>query len=201
MHSFAAHETDSQSTGVDVPVEESVPDVMILLSKPASRRAHREMKSSVPEELFNLTTEVMLSRAPAVQISVVISLLNSAHRLLELAISSNTESSVEGDVLDIESSIEYCGTLLTTNAKTLTSTTAVSAPGVENRRGHAATIAVLHLELVIEILENKTFLQMLANVFDAKAANGYESGLQEYFLSFADSVLQLLAMTSAAEQG
>jgi len=202
VHSFAAHETDSQSSGVIAAAEESVPEVMILLSKSASRRAHREMKSSVPEELFNLATEVLLARAPAVQVSVVISLLNSAHRLLELAISDTTavESTAEGrDVLDINSSVEYCSTLLRTNAKTLTSS--APAPGVGDRRGHAATIAILHLELIIEILENKTFHQMLANVIDAQAAQGYESGVQEYFMAFADSVLQLLAMTSAAEQG
>ena len=55
-HSFAAHEIEaSTASGANVDAsssEESKSDVMILLSKSAHRRARKELKASVPEELF-----------------------------------------------------------------------------------------------------------------------------------------------------
>jgi hypothetical protein len=197
VHSFVAHEVEvAGPVFVHGAAEENPADVMILLSKSANRRAHREMKASVPEELFTLATELMLMRTPNTQVSVVISLLTSAHRLLDIALSeAAAETAAVVNDLDVNRTIDYCSTLLAQ-----TSGSSSSAPTAD-RRGHAATIAILHLELIIEILENKTFHQMLVGVMDAQAAAGYGSVVQEYFMSFADGVLQLLAMASAAEQG
>ena len=125
---------------------------------------------------------------------MVISLLNSAHRLLDIALSDSDDVSARSmhDTLDVDSSIAYCSTLLAAQADKL---------DADCRRGHAATLAVLHLELIIEVLENKTFHQALAAMVDAQAASGYDSAVQEYFMAFADGALQLLALSSAVEQG
>jgi hypothetical protein len=206
---------------------------MILLSKSAHRRAHRELKSSVPEELFALCTSLMLGRSPTVQMGVIIQLLNSAHQFLEGAIANAGSSSSNGGDeedggLNTQESLDYCATLLQNavadsavvaaavgkkNSSASLGSSSSGSGGADSRRGNAATIAILHLELIVEILENKTFHEQLVAILDGgsnssskSAAGGGNSNssevvVQEHFMSFADSVLQLLAMTSAVEQG
>ena len=71
---------------------------------------------------------------------------------------------------------------------------------IENQHGNAVTIAILHLEYIIEILENKEFHESLVSYIDMNKSNE-KSIIQEHFMSLADSILQLLVISNAAEQG
>jgi hypothetical protein len=209
VHSYVAHEVETSATNAGaarnaaVESTEASADAMILLSKSAHRRAQRELKASVPEELFSLATELMLMRTPNTQVNVIIALLSGAHRLLDVALDNTSELShsaaggnTEDAQVDTTASLTYCNNLLRAHPATAASAHA----SAHSDRGHAATLAILHLELIIEVLENRTFHQLLVAAADASGSNA-ASVVQEYFMSFADGVLQLLAMSSAVEQG
>jgi hypothetical protein len=209
VHSYVAHEVETSTTNAGAARNaatnstEGSEDAMILLSKSAHRRAQRELKASVPEELFSLATELMLMRTPNTQVNVIIALLSGAHRLLDVALGNASElshSAVGGNTedaqVDTTASLTYCNNLLRAHPATAASAHA----SAHSDRGHAATLAILHLELIIEVLENRTFHQLLVAAADASGSTA-ASVVQEYFMSFADGVLQLLAMSSAVEQG
>jgi hypothetical protein len=209
VHSYVAHEVETSATNAGAARNaaadstEASADAMILLSKSAHRRAQRELKASVPEELFSLATELMLMRTPNTQVNVIIALLSGAHRLLDVALGNTSELShtgaggnTEDAQVDTTASLTYCKSLLGAHPATAASAHA----SAHSDRGHAATLAILHLELIIEVLENRTFHQLLVAAADASGSNA-ASVVQEYFMSFADGVLQLLAMSSAVEQG
>jgi hypothetical protein len=142
--------------------------------------------------------------------------------------SSSNGGDEEDGGLNTQESLDYCATLLQNavadsavvaaavgkkNSSASLGSSSSGSGGADSRRGNAATIAILHLELIVEILENKTFHEQLVAILDGgsnssskSAAGGGNSNssevvVQEHFMSFADSVLQLLAMTSAVEQG
>jgi len=196
----------------------------ILLSKAAQRRAHRDLKAAVPEELFGLAVEESRSCDWRLQLETVLSSVCAAHQLLKVAIPDldatlseegrGGTSQISSAALDVDATLDYCHTVIIKNFSSAASSRryiadmstsrrldeGVAAEGqiAENRGGNAATIAILHLEFTIEILESKSFHRALVSASDSLPD---KASVQDCFLSLSDHILQLLAVSQAAEQG
>ena len=94
-------------------------------------------------------------------------------------------------ILDINKLQNYCENLYVTKQ------TETDAPYVEiDKKGNAAALLLLQLELVYEILENKTFHKQLIPLVESE--NGSDA-LQTYFLDLSEQILQLLALSSRSQ--
>lgn len=214
VHCLAAYRATATaaSTDSDHPTEVT----SILLSKAAQRRARRDLKAALPEELFGLAVEEARSCAWRLQLETALSSVSAAHQLLKVAIPDLDAALIDDGqggtaLLDVGASLDYCHTMIIKNFSSAASSRryiadistgglgeAVDRPMEENRGGNAATIAILHLEFTIELLESKSFHRALVAALDSLPD---KASVQDCFLSLSDRVLQLLAVSQAAEQG
>jgi hypothetical protein len=127
----------------------------ISLSRSAQRRAQRVLMNSDSEEFFYLAEQFLLEQSSLSIIKSVIKILDASRALTLFSIGSDvSDTSVDMD--DIERLIHHF-TLLRNGAG--------DSPqqDIAEKRGHAATIAVLQLEFVNEILLSPQFHRQLAS--------------------------------------
>ena len=218
VHCLAAYRATATAASAS---DNNHPEVTsILLSKAAQRRARRDLKAALPEELFGLAVEEARSCAWRLQLETALSSVSAAHQLLKVAIPELDDALIDDGqggtaLLDVGATLDYCHTVINKNFSSAASSRryiadisttgdtaveeAASGPMEENRGGNAATIAILHLEFTIELLESKPFHRALVTALDSSLPD--KASVQDCFLSLSDRVLQLLAVSQAAEQG
>jgi hypothetical protein len=214
VHCLAAYRATATTASTDS--DHSTEVTSILLSKAAQRRARRDLKAALPEELFGLAVEEARSCAWRLQLETALSSVSAAHQLLKVAIPDLDAALIDDGqggtaLLDVGASLDYCHTMIIKNFSSAASSRRyiadISTGGLgdvadrsmeENRGGNAATIAILHLEFTIELLESKPFHRALVAALDSLPD---KASVQDCFLSLTDRVLQLLAVSQAAEQG
>ena len=214
VHCLAAYRATATTASTDS--DHSTEVTSILLSKAAQRRARRDLKAALPEELFGLAVEEARSCAWRLQLETALSSVSAAHQLLKVAIPDLDPALIDDGqggtaLLDVGASLDYCHTMIIKNFSSAASSrryiTDISTGGLgeaadrpmeENRGGNAATIAILHLEFTIELLESKPFHRALVAALDSLPD---KASVQDCFLSLSDRILQLLAVSQAAEQG
>lgn len=128
----------------------------ISLSRAAQRRAQRVLMNSDSEEFYHLAEQFLLEQPSLSIIKSVIKVLDASRALTLFCIGGN-EGSVDTD--DIDRLINHYSLLRNADEADDSSLEKDAAP----KRGHAATIAVLQLEFVNEILLSPQFHRQLAS--------------------------------------
>jgi hypothetical protein len=127
----------------------------ISLSRSAQRRAQRVLMNSDSEEFFYLAEQFLLEQSSLSIIKSIIKILDASRALTLYSIGNDTtETSVDKD--DVERLIHHFSLLRNDVSDS-------SQQDIAGKRGHAATIAVLQLEFVNEILLSPQFHRQLAS--------------------------------------
>lgn len=183
-HVFCAYGADL----MDMPAN-SDKESQILLSRSAQRRAFRSMKTTQPEEIFSLAIELIVSRPALSQVYSLVSVVRTAQQFLEVAISGK-ELIAQLDPIVVQ--ISGCSTtsidtkMLLFYQETLSSSKKKSA----DYCGAAAAITMLYMEFIFDVMENKCFHRVLAQLIDSQ---GSKFEVQKGFVELSDNLLQLLA--------
>lgn len=177
-HTLLAYESEQVFTQQKV---ESVEN--ICFSRAAQRRAKRAMNSTGPEEFYSLSIQMFLEFDAAEQVQTLSVLLGTALDLTMLSVKDNNE--VESNVINVDSTVSYMLQLLPSSKATN-----------DMKFGYAATLALLHMEFVLEMMEHKKF-----HLSQAKAlSRSNPINIQSHFLAIADTILRLVALTESTRK-
>ena len=177
---------------------------LILFSRSAQRKARRAMQTSDSEEIFRLAVDHSLRASGSTIVSLLVLMIKSSHHLLMRATgdtgaavelkdrsvivypSQSDSSAVLG--VDLSKSLAYMATLTERND--------VSDNAKVNTEGDAAAFALLLLEFVFEVLENRSFHRVVSSMLTTGMPEGPNGGVQAMFLELSDQILQLLSCAS-----
>lgn len=151
----------------------------ICISKASQRRAQRLLHTSVPEEFFQLSLSLLL-QVPYVdrKLEVLIDFVNTASEIVHVSLNDLKKNEQGKALLDAEKSLSYLAKL-----------SAPEKPDLSDGKEYAATLAILHIEYVLEVLENKEYhVQIAKYIADHPGSNK----VQTCFLELADALLQLI---------
>ena len=192
-HSYSAYEFDQIESHAQVEADSGAS--FVLLSRAAQRRAFRSMKTSQPEEMFDLAIEIAASRPAVAQVCNMLAVIKATVQLLEVASSPAAlrlqpltvvlpTGSTTVDIAKLQSFQEKIAPYNVAN-------------GDSERQGSAAALAMLFLEFLHEHMENKSFHRSLAQLLDAPNSS---FKAQEGFVELSDHLLQLLALAMQLQQ-
>jgi hypothetical protein len=148
----------------------------LCFSKAAQRRAKRTFSAAGPEEFYLLATLLVLEMPVKDQLSIISNLLIIANQFAGYIKGEDSSAMVEMPEFNISSSISYVHEM-------------ISGEKNVDLKSISATLVLLHLEFVLEILDNKGFhrsLAILHQTFD-------QHYIQGAFLTIADGILRLVS--------
>ena len=227
---------NTRDTSDDIVLQQVSSDTsLLLLSKAAHRRANKELKMSSQEEFFKLSFEQISLKSALTQLQVLNRLVYVAYDLLVSAFKSNKhidlfESEDELNNIDNEKLIDvnklehYLQHLRKINSNTHPSkknsingdddeVEEIVVEDENEKNGNMATIALLHIEIVLEVFENAKFHQKLVKVVDSTGNDvsassvsddevySEKNAIQTQFLEIVDVVLHLLSFATNIEKG
>lgn len=189
-HVLATHETGGGEGGGEVEV---TGDALILLSRSAQRKAQRQLRTSLPEDLFRLVVGTSVSLPAVHQLGNLIIAVKSAHILLAHAFQNDAAAQEVVDVgekqgiaswksddgqrtvLDALSLRCYCANAISRRiggkGKNVDddndgNATFHSEEAAVEEAGTGAALCLLQLEYVFEMLENTKFHASVASLLD-----------------------------------
>ncbi len=179
-HTFSAYEIEHIQHGTKTfEVEE------ICLSRSSQRRAQRVTTLSGPEEYFSLAKSLFFEWSSHEQISVLSHILNYSFIMLKHVAQSKGKS--EPELLHVSSTVAYVSQLIGNTPENNCDADLIG--------GFSATLTLLHLEFVLDVMESKRFHRQQVKVFSASSIQ-----LQRLFLEVADGVLKLIASTDSMKK-
>eukprot|EP00981_Chlorochromonas_danica_P010221 scaffold3058_cov165-Ochromonas_danica.AAC.12 len=180
VHVLLAHTLASYESEYAARVQSSSQVENICLSRAGQRRAQRLLHASLPEEFFQLAVSLLMSIPVASTVEVLSNLLATSLETIQLVVNDPSAGSHHSanrpGAVDVKTSLSYIQGI---NQKSIT------AINTSNAMDYAATMAVLQIEFVWEILENRDFHLNLAKQLGSK--HDIVS-----FLEVADGLLQLI---------
>ena len=185
MHSIVAFDLSQSQMIPDNSDEIS----LILLSRSSARNAKRAMKNSQSDEFMTLACKTCLKYSPDIQISLLISLVKSSIELLFYATNILDDDDYDYDIasslmkLNLESFLNHTEGLISTKFDNK----AVD----EKMNGIVIGQALLQLEFINDIIENKSFHILLAQV-----SNDDDENIQKLLVELSEHLLQLLSLSS-----
>lgn len=185
-HALVAYDPEVNVMGTEADNNESY----ILLSRSAQRKAHRELKSSKPEDIFRLALDFSLRKSGASQVSSLVAVLRAAHQFFgSIQRNARKDKSVSASSFESGASVVEL-TMLEEYAESVFDH--VNHSHTRNMNGIRASLLLLHLEYVFETLESSSFHRAL--VSSTRKEDGLS--LQSMFIEVAEEVLELIALVS-----
>lgn len=197
-HILAAYEPEDVPDNIDSSDSNSSTPSLIILSRSAQRKAGRESRSSMPEELLNFAVSQICARKPVVALNALVVMIRSALSMLEKAANLIDPSEVSNNHLIAGLGADSSGnpkvlidTLLLQEYASALTQTSISDGGAE-------ALILIVLELVQKAMESDTLHLRLATVLETDSTEA--SDVRSAFFELTESLLQLLALSTAVQE-
>ena len=207
-HSFISHSdvssgSSSSSGGNKIKEhqegdnENSEKEVFVLLSRAAQRKMNQIRRTSQSEEFFNMACQLHL-QVPDIsnQIYTLVSMTNIVKKLLTISLDNNNNGDNNIDVND-KVNIEFSGhQTYQFSAKQYVNYANSFFSNENSFSSNIPALIILQLEYILEFIENPLFHDNLLTLLfnnDSGVLTSFGHGIQQIFLSFSESLLDLLS--------
>lgn len=187
------------STAVKQQIHQNIDTV--ALSRSAQRRAKRAIISSLPEQLYQLSHFLFFHMSTETQVTLLTTLITTAQQYFLAALHSRDgQSSDKSFVLE---SLKFVHNQINSHKMEVDGDT--EKKGEEEGAEYAASISMIYLEFILEILENKKFHRNLVRFIhqaetlikgknNDPSALSVQSIVQQQLLELADTFLQYMVL-------
>jgi hypothetical protein len=155
----------------------------ICLSRASQKRANRAMTTSSPEQYYQLCHYLFHHMPAHLQIKLLINLIFDGEKYYSFAVKMSADDENKDHLLTLDS-LNYLNSLIETRENSK-----------ENLlfKGYSATISMIYMEFLLEILENKKFHRNLVRSINKNNEQNTKSVvLQHDLLELTDNFLQFI---------
>lgn len=192
VHVVKAYDFDSfseSSSSSSTVISSQDTPVYILLSRAAQRRAVRDIRTSICEELFSLAVHESVTLPALLQVNNLISQVKVAVRIFQNA--ANIPCHEENTNVVVYDKFSVDVSQFSSYLARLASSPSLSAASI-------LPLGMLILEYVVEVLQNKTFHKNILAIAQDNSPQSIfmEKNIQLLFIVFVESILELLALSN-----
>lgn len=181
-HTLASWDSSEKTQSSEIPTT-------IVLSQAAQRKAQRQMKTSLTEELFLMACSTCMKASPHNQIATLVALTSLTTCLLELTNDSTDNivsvhmANTEAYEFDAAKYVDYVSSL----------------SGIASGTKLHPALVLLNLQCILHIVENKTFHRALLTLF-SNHDESVNNDIQKLFLQLCQHLLELLGSAAQIQQ-